>query len=246
MGGRVRSVDVTSAAVTTLAGSTAGVAIDDTGSAARFGAFYDLSVVGGVTYVADHGNHSIRAVTDGGVVTTLAGSAGATGTTDGTGSGARFNNPFGIGTEGSDLFVTDQGNQRIRRITAAGVVTTLAGGGSFAADGVGAAAGFTVSMRAVVGDGAGNLYMSDGNAIRRIVISTGAVTTIAGDPFATPAFVNATGTSARFNQPWGLAHRGGILFVADYGNHVIRRIDLASGAVTTFAGTTSGSSDSSV
>ncbi len=242
---RVRSVDVTTGQVTTLAGSSPGTPIEGTGAEARFSASYDLAVLDGTVYVADYTNARIRAVTSDGVVTTLAGSSPAA-AVDANGTLARFNDPFGICAEGGDLFVADRGNRRIRRVTSAGVVTTLAGGAISgpAEDGTGADAVFSPSLRGIVGDGAGTLYVTDGNAVRRIVISTGVVTTIAGAADESEGFVNATGTAARFALPWGLAHRAGVLYVADRLNHVIRRIDLSTFAVTTFAGTTSGSADS--
>lgn len=195
---------------------------------------HDIAVLDGVTYVANFGDDRILAVTSDGTVTPVV----AAGTLD---------NPFGICAENGVLFVTDQNNRLIRQVTTAGVVTTLAGDESSTdapVDGTGTAARFTGSLRGIVGDGAGNLYVTDAHSIRRIVISTGVVTTLAGDP-STSGFVNAAGVTARFFNPHFLAHRSGELFVADRSNHVIRRVVLATGAVSTFAGTTQGNTDSS-
>ena len=134
-------------AITTLAGraGSAGSA-DGTGSAARF--YYPRGVAvdsAGNVYVADTGNHTIRKVTPAGVVTTLAGLAGSSGSADGTGSAARFNYPPGVAVDSAgNVYVADTGNHTIRKVTPAGVVTTLAGlaGSSGSADGTGSAARF--------------------------------------------------------------------------------------------------------
>src|SRR2546428_297097 len=132
---------------TTLAGQAgSGGSADGTGSAARFscptGVATDSS---GNVYVADSSNYTIRKITPAGVVTTLAGLAGSYGSADGTGSAARFEVPFGVATDSSgNVYVADGGNNTIRKITPAGVVTTLAGlaGITGSDDGTGSAARF--------------------------------------------------------------------------------------------------------
>ena len=131
---------------TTIAGMSANGSVDGTGSAARFcypfGVAADAS---GNVYVADTYNYTIRKVTAAGVVTTLAGSAGISGTNDGTGSEAHFNSPQGVAVDSAgNLFVADTSNNTIRKVTPAGVVTTLAGlaGSSGTLDGTGSAARF--------------------------------------------------------------------------------------------------------
>src|SRR5438552_11144250 len=114
-------------------------------------------------YVADTGNHTIRKITPGGVVSTLAGLAGNFGTADGTGSAARFHGPCGIGVDASgNLYVGDYYNHTIRKITPGGVVTTLAGlpGTSGSTDGMGSAARFYYPWGVTV-DGSGNIYVAD-------------------------------------------------------------------------------------
>ena len=100
-----------------------------TGSAARFKNPRGVSVdTDGNVFVADSSNHTIRKVTSAGVVTTLAGTAGSTGSTDATGSAARFYVPYGVSVDtAGNVFVADFGNHTIRKVTSAGVVTTLAG-----------------------------------------------------------------------------------------------------------------------
>ncbi|MCX6996216.1 MAG: hypothetical protein NTV49_03820, partial [Kiritimatiellaeota bacterium] len=113
---------------------------------ARFKYPYHVAVdSAGNVYVADYNNHTIRKVTAAGMVTTLAGSAGNRGSADDTGSAARFDYPIGVAVDGAgNLFVADQYNHKIRKVTAAGVVTTLAGsaGNRGSADHTGSAARF--------------------------------------------------------------------------------------------------------
>ena len=118
--------------VTTLAGSGQYGSTDGTGAAASFDRPFGAAVgADGAVYVADNGSNKIRKITAAGVVTTLAGS-GEEGSTDGTGAAASFNRPAGVavGADGT-LYVADYGSNKIRKITAAGVVTTLAGSGQY-------------------------------------------------------------------------------------------------------------------
>jgi sugar lactone lactonase YvrE len=128
----VRRVDPTSGAVTTLAGqlgpSLQGSA-DGAGAAARFAYLPAITVdSAGNLYVVDSVNNNVRKITPNGVVTTLAGKAGVTGSADGQGAAASFNRPQGIAVDGTgNVYVADTDNNLIRRITPAGVVTTIAG-----------------------------------------------------------------------------------------------------------------------
>ena len=226
--------------VTTLAG-TAGAtgSADGTGAAARFSSPSGVAVdSAGNLYVADTGNSTIREITAGGVVTTLAGTAGATGSADGTGAAARFDFPMGIAVDSAgNLYVADTGNSTIRKITPAGVVTTLAGtaGATGSADGTGAAARFS-SPSGVAVNSAGNLYVVDtGNSTIREITAGGVVTTLAGMAGATGS-ADGTGAAARFSSPSGVAvNSAGNLYVADTGNSTIREITPAT-VVTTVVG----------
>src|SRR5881275_1428763 len=144
-----------------------------TGSQAIFDYPYATAVDGaGNVYVADTYNYTVRKITPAGVVTTLAGTPGVHGSADGTGSAAQFWQPWGIAVDSAGIaYVADQANSTIRKITPAGVVTTIAGAaGMFgSADGSGSAARFNAPDGIAV-DSSGNLYVADtlNSTIRKI------------------------------------------------------------------------------
>lgn len=182
-----------------------------------------------------------------GTTSTLAGSAGVIGTTDGIGSEARFNIPGEITTDGANLYLADAASNTIRKIEiATAIVSTLAGNAGITGsdDGVGSAAKFS-GPQGITTDRT-NIYVSDwGNhTIRKVEIASGKVTTLAGSPGISGATDGNT-LAARFYYPGGITINGTNLYVADYGNHTIRKIDIVSGQVTTLAGNAgvSGSSD---
>jgi hypothetical protein len=162
------TIQANAGVVTTLAGSpppTAAGSADGIGSLASF--YNPLSVAvdsSGNVYVADTFNYTIRKIViSTGQVSTLAGLAGSNATTDGAGSVARFYYPSGVAVDSSgNVYVADTNNCTIRKITAAGVVSTLAGAGLSAgsADGIGSTAKFT-SPQGVAVDSSGNLYVAD-------------------------------------------------------------------------------------
>ncbi len=222
--------------VTTLAGSGTASFADGTGSAAQFSSPLGVAVdSAGTVYVADQSNQRIRKITPAGVVTTLAGS-GVQGYADGTGGVAQFSGPFSLAVDSAGtVYVADTFNQRIRKITPAGVVTTLAGSGAQAyTDGTGSAAQFNQPMGVAV-DSAGTVYVSDNNNQRiRKITPAGVVTTLAGS--GTAGFADGTGSTAQLNNPRGMAvDSAGTVYLADYNNNRIRKITPA-GVVTTLAG----------
>lgn len=204
--------------VTTLAG-TWGVAgsADGTGAAASFGSSGGITTdAAGNVYVADTNAGTIRKITPAGVVTTLAGTAGLSGSADGTGAAARFNGPSGISADAAgNLYATDMFNYTIRKITPAGVVTTLAGSGVIGipqVDGTGAAASFGV-LEGIAADTAGNLYVMDrsgNNGIIRKVTPAGVVSTlglagIVPGSYLVPNGVTVSGTSLYIVNGTGVA-----------------------------------------
>jgi len=224
--------------VSTLAGlAGVGGSADGTGSAARFsGPFGVAADAAGNVYVADTFNQTIRKVTPAGVVTTLAGQAGSAGSTDGTGSAARFSTPRRVAADAVGNVYVAELNHVIRKITPAGVVSTLAGlaGAVGSADGTGSAARFA-DPQGVAVDAADNVYVADtaNNTIRKIT-PAGVVTTLAGLA-GTSGSTDGTGTAARFTSPRGVAvDAAGKVYVADRNNGAIRKITPA-GVVTTVA-----------
>jgi hypothetical protein len=237
----IRTADVTTGAVTVLAGAafSAG-STDGTGAAARFNFPFGVARIGTDYFVTDTGNHTIRKVTSAGVVTTIAGTALTSGVTDGTGAAARFYYPKGITTDGTDLYVTDSRNHTIRKVTTAGVVTTVAGyaGTPGLPDGAGYTARFN-NPYSIAFD-SGNLYVADAwnNSLRKIVIAGGyVVTTLAGSTTGVAGSADGTAGAASFYAPAGVAVYSGFAYVADNGNATIRKVDLSNGATTTLAGT---------
>jgi len=176
----------------------------------------------------------------GSTVTTFAGTAESYGSTDGTGTTAQFNNPFGITTDGTNLYVADSGNNTIRKIVIStkkvSIFSGSTSGDSGSDDGTGTTARFNKPF-GITTDGT-NLYVAEysNHTIRKIVIATGEVTTLAGTAGAYGS-VDGTGTAALFNSPSGITTDGTNLYVADSGNHIIRKIVVASKMVTTLAGT---------
>ena len=209
----------------------AGIVTTLVGDASVTGFYQPLGVgvdAAGNVYVADANNNRIRKITPGGVVTTLAGSAdggvGSAGYVDGMGTSARFSTPNGVAIDASgNVYVTDAGNYLIRKITPAGLVSTLAGSVEGYADGTGSAAKFEhVSGPAL--DAAGNIYVGDvgSNRIRKIT-PAGVVSTVAGGP--PQGYVDGPVATARFANPYAVAvDAAGNIYVSDMDNNRIRKI----------------------
>jgi hypothetical protein len=202
--------------------NVAGVAVDSSGN----------------VYASDRNNVRICKVTPAGVVTTLAG--GSSGYEDGTGSAAKFSNPFGVAVDSSgNVYVADMNNNRIRKVTPAGVVTTLAGTGVAGyADGAGTLAQFNAPAFVAV-DSSANVYVAEMNGHRiRKVTPDGVVSTVAGS--GSPGVADGVGTAAQFWNPLGIAlDSTGNLYVADSYTHRIRKVT-TEGVVITLAGGTRG------
>jgi len=223
-----------------IAGDICGVCSvsrDGTGSQARFDGPQGIAADGaGNLYVAEAPSATIRKITPQGVVTTLAGSAGAPGYADGSGDAARFNAPSRLETDADGkLYVTDTGNSAIRSITPAGVVATLAGSGSCgSSDGRGAQAQFC-NPQGIALDRWGNLWVADtGNHTVRRIDPEGRVSTVAGAPGVCGS--EDGGGNARFCNPQDVAvDYWGNVYVADTGNSTVRMIS-PEGEVSTLAG----------
>lgn len=242
----IRKIVVSSGEVTTLAGSGVSGSADGTGTSATFKGLGSIACDGANLYVSEYNDNVIRKIVIAtGVVTTIAGTAGSSGSADGVGAAASFNWPAGLATDGSRLYVADRGNNTIRSIQlSSGAVTTLAGkaGTSGYADDVGTDALFSYPEKLAT-DGT-YLYVGDlGNyRIRKIALATQEVTTLAGN--GTGAWVDGTGTSAGICQADSLTIHGDYLYVGDY--LILRKIKIATGELSTIAGSLSRSSSDSL
>lgn len=230
-----------SGVVSILAG-TPGVFGSADGSSALFSGPQGIAVdASGNVYVADTGNSTIRKITAGGVTTTFVGAAGNPGNTDGTGANAQFYEPEGVAVDSvNNIYVADTWNHTIRKITSAGVSSTLAGlAGTFGSfDGANSAARFN-NPTGIAVDGSGNLYVTDyNNDTIREVTPAGVVITLAG---LAGVWGNAdgTGTNASFFGPTGISvDSSGDLFVIDSANDTLRELTVSGGVwtVATVAG----------
>lgn len=217
----IRKID-TNGLVSTVAGTGTAGSVDGPGAQAQFNLPTDVAVDdNGVLYVADNANHKIRKITQDGVVSTVAG--GVAGFSDGDVAMALFKNPSGITVDvEGNVYVADRLNHRIRRIDiASGQVSTVAGAGtSGSRDGLAEEAQFNSPYGLEV-DADGSIIVADlsNNKIR--MIENGTVTTIAG---SSTGFLDGAGVIAKFASPTDVAILDGIIYVADLGNHRIRKV----------------------
>jgi sugar lactone lactonase YvrE len=212
----------------------------DTGTVSTLATFQATPqglAVDGSDVLASISDHSVVRVTLSGAVTTIAGTSGAKGFVDGVGENARFDSPAGLLNDGAGtLYVVDADNYAVRTIAlSSGTVSTLAGAKSAgASDGAGAQARF-FNSQGLATDGS-TAYVADtnNNTIRKIVVATGEVTTLAGAAGQAGRMDGSFG-DARFNQPQGLALDSAAkkLYVADTVNRAIRMVDLGAGTVST-------------
>ena len=233
------------AAVGTLAGSAQGFK-DGVSAQALFSVPSGLARdAAGVIYVADTFNNRIRKIAADGTVSTYAGQP-LPGQDDGIASGASFRAPTGLAlASNGDLFIADRDNHLIRKITASGTVSTLAGSnvkdvvgvkGGYA-DGTGVAAKFNRPSGLVLSGGALYAVDTDNNRVRKVTLA-GAVTTVAGS--GTAGFADGKGVAAAFNKPEGIGvSAGGVLYIGDTGNHRVRAV-ATDGTVSTLAGSGTG------
>ncbi|MEO5926738.1 MAG: hypothetical protein ABIR70_23190 [Bryobacteraceae bacterium] len=232
---RIRKATGPGFAITDFAGTSSGF-LGDNGPAlsARLSSPVGVALdASGNLYVADLGNNRIRKIDRNGVITTVAGTGNAGFSGDGgQATSAQLNAPHGISIDAAgNLYIADTNNNRVRKVTPAGIISTVAGDGrvpfpaDIGDDGPAVTAGLVPWDVEV--DTAGNLYISDwlGNRIRKVFANNGVIGTIAGNGVAAFSGDGGPGTSARISAPTGLALDAlGNIYFADTGNHRIRKI----------------------
>ena len=222
-----------------MASSIEGYA-DGIGKDAKFSGPFGITVdKNDNLYVADNYNSKIRKITPSGVVSTIAG--GARGDADGTGSNAEFKNPTGICIDSQrNLYISETGSTRIRKITPSAVVSTFAGSSTGSLDRTGVNEKFSYPKGITI-DAHNNLYVVDlNNSDIRKITPNGVVSTLGGN---TLGFANGAGSNAQFKYPRDITiDTHGNLYVTDTDNHKIRKIT-PIGTVITIAGSTSGFKD---
>jgi sugar lactone lactonase YvrE len=221
--------------VTTLAGSGTLGSNTGTGAAASFNSLSGSVVdTAGNVFVTDTGNNRLMKVTPAGVVTVFAGATTA-GTAEGAGAVARFSAPRGLTiAPNGDMFVADTGNNRIRKVTPAGVVSLVAGGGSGSFNGIALLTSFNAPEDVIYNPATGTLFVADtGNHTIRQLTLAGESSAFSG---SSQGFADGSSATAMFSSPRGITVSGSDLLVADFGNNRIRSLT-TSGAASTFAGT---------
>ena len=240
--GNNRIRKISGSTVSAIAGVDAGGFKDGAAATALFKLpWRSVADAAGNIYVADRDNHRIRKIAADGTVSTVAGS-GVAGFADGPAATAKFNQPLDVVVDpAGNLYVADNLNHRIRKISIDGTVSTIAGDGTAAyADGTGTAAKFK-NPSGLELDKEGNLWIADrlNQRIRKIT-PAGVVTTVAGD--GTSGYIDGVNNAARFADPYGITlDKDGNLIIADLSNNKIRMV--AGGQVSTIAGTSSGFAD---
>lgn len=230
--------------ITTIAGNdTAGYSGDGgMATAAEINYPEGLAVDGsGNVYIADYNNDRIRKVTSAGIITTIAGT-GAIGYTGdgGAATAAELNGPTGIAVDAAgNIYIADENNHRVRKISSAGIISTIAGTGvaGFSGDGGAATAAKLWFPNEITTDAAGNVYIADNyNSRVREINSTGVISTITGNGTFAYGGDKGIATAAKIYGSSGLAlDASGNVYIADWGNSRIRRINTAD-SIFTIAG----------
>jgi uncharacterized protein (TIGR03437 family) len=243
---RIRKVDTTGV-ITTVAGN-GNTQFSGDGGLATSAAVYIAGNHNGIVvdavgnlYIADDGHHRIRKVDAKGIITTVAGT-GAQGYSGdgGPATNAQLWRPSGVAVDkAGNLYIADTNNRRIRKVDTSGTITTLAGSGAFGYTGDGGAATLATMQTPidVAVDAQGNVYFTDQDAatVRKVNLA-GIINTVAGNGTTGFSGDGGPGSSAAFASPYSATvDTAGNIYISDYGNHRIRKVD-TSGMVTTIAG----------
>jgi uncharacterized protein (TIGR03437 family) len=247
--GRIRKVS-SSGIITTVAGIGGSFGSSGDGGPATSALLAGGTIHAGLAfdnagnlYISDTNNHKIRKVNSTGIITTLAGTgtAGFSGD-NGPAAKATLNYPTGIAVDAAgNLYIADNSNSRIRKVTTSGIITTVAGNGNvvFAGDGGPATSAAVPTPTGVTVDGAGNLYIGSDRRIRKLN-TTGVISTLAGTGTSGNSGDGGLAVNAQMKAPYGMVvDAAGNLYFADASNQRIRKVD-AAGIMTTIAGSTLG------
>ncbi len=242
---RIRRVDAATGNISTYAGTGTTGSAGDGGPAtsAQFDQPSSVAFDGaGNLYIADRNNHRIRKITPAGVISTVAGTGtnGYRASDDGAAAtSAQLNGPYGVAADGAgNLYIADTSNDRIRKVDTAGMITTVAGTGTagFSGDGGPALSAQINAPGEVTLDAAGNIYIDSGNRIRKVT-PAGVISTVAGTGIGGFSGDGGPATSAQIDGPYGTALDGaGNLYISDTQNNRIRKVDAATGNISTVAG----------
>lgn len=244
---RIRKVDAATGEITTIAGNGTIDFAGDGGPATKASLSFPAGIIvasDGTVYFADSGNRFIRKIMPDGIIRTVAGQGGQTGFSGDGGPAGRATLAFPIGVAidaSGNLYIADTGNERIRRVAPNGIITTIAGNGycCFSGDGhVAINADFSLPYD-IATDPSGNLYILDrnGQRVRRVDAKTRVATTFAGNGILGYSGDGTHALKASLANPMGLAiGRDGSLYIADQGNHRIRKVDTTTRIISTVAG----------
>jgi uncharacterized protein (TIGR03437 family) len=191
----------------------------------------------GNLYIADTANHRVRKVTTSGVITTVAGNGTAGFSGDGgPATAASLNAPYSVAVDGNgNIYIADTDNQRVRKVSPSGTITTIAGGGENPGDGIPATSAQLDSPEGVAVDSPGNVYIATGTQVRKVSFA-GTISTLAGTGEEGYSGDGGPATSARLNLAWGVdVDASGNVYIADLQNHRIRKVN-SGGTITTVAG----------
>lgn len=244
--GAIRKVDST-ATITTVAGTGVSAYSGDGGQATKAQLYSPYSVAldsSGNMYIAEYADSRIRKVTSQGTISTIAGTGAAGyGGDNGPAASAQLNSPEGVAVDAAgNVYIADVWNNRIRKISSSGTISTVAGNGliSYSGDGFAAIHAQLNAPEGVAVDAAGMVYISDtANNRVRAISPGGVINTIAGNGTAGSSGDGGPAASAQLNQPLGLAlDAAGNLYIADFGNSRVRKVS-PGGAISTVAGTNS-------
>jgi sugar lactone lactonase YvrE len=226
--GRVRKVDASGTISTIAGGGSGGDGIQATASSLYGATDVKVDAAGNI-YIAESGNSKIRMVNTAGIISTIAGTGTAGFSGDGgAATAAKLDNPFGLCVKNGNIYIADMLNVRVRMINSSGVISTIAGSGSygFSGDGGPATAADLTDLRYIDIDSCNNIYFSDGhnNRIRKIT-AAGIISTVVGTGGGTGGGDGGPATASNIGAPMGVnVDKNGDLILADYGNDKVRKV----------------------